>query len=71
MNKKCGNCGESEFYSHEITLAGDAGALLPVGFFRMNKARVRVCGHCGLMDLFASPESLAKVREKFSKESSE
>jgi ribosomal protein S27AE len=70
MNTKCRNCGESEFYSHDVAFMGDAGALLAAGFFGC-KARVRVCGHCGLLEWFASPESLAKVREKFPKESSE
>jgi len=49
---------------------GKLRALLPNGFFSKREFRLRVCGHCELMDWLVSPESLAKVKEKFSKESS-
>jgi predicted nucleic-acid-binding Zn-ribbon protein len=68
MNNKCRNCGEGEFYSRDVSFMGEVGALLPIGLFSTRKVRVRVCGHCGLMELFVSSETLAKVKEKFTKE---
>jgi predicted nucleic-acid-binding Zn-ribbon protein len=70
MNSKvpiCGNCGGSEFYSRDIFLMGEVGALLPVGWSPRD-VHVRVCGDCGLLEWFAKSSTLEKVKEKFSKD---
>lgn len=69
MDKNCRNCGGSEFYAKEVPLTGYLMPLVPVGFFSFAQVRLRVCGQCGLMDWFISSDSLAKVKEKFSKDS--
>ena len=67
-NKSCRNCGESEFYSRDVSLMLEASALLPIGIFSSRDIHVRVCGHSGLMECFVAPVTLAKVKEKFSKD---
>jgi len=68
-NNTCRNCGSSEFYSKDISLWGDLSPLLPVGAFSVGHVHLRVCGNCGLLEWFVAPETLEKVKEKFSKDS--
>lgn len=67
-NKPCRNCGAGEFYSKDVSLWGDLGALLPAGFLIPRDVHLRVCGNCGLLDWFVAPSTLAKVKEKFTKD---
>ena len=48
---------------------GEAGELIPVGIFASRNIRLRVCGSCGLLDLFVISETLERVKVKFSKDS--
>jgi hypothetical protein len=68
-NQVCRNCGGSEFYTKEVSLMGEAGQLIPVGIFASRDVRLRVCGSCGLLDLFVISETLEKVKAKFTKDS--
>jgi predicted nucleic-acid-binding Zn-ribbon protein len=68
-NKACRNCGSSELYSKDISLDGYVGALLPVGWFSSKDVHLRVCGSCGLLEWFVAPETLDKVKQKFSRDS--
>jgi ribosomal protein S27AE len=68
-NNTCRNCGGSEFYSRDVSLMGEAGAFLPVGIFSSRDVHLRVCGSCGLLEWFVAPETLNKVKQKFSKDS--
>jgi len=65
---QCRNCGAREFYVKEVAIGGYLQSLVPVGFFAHADVQLRVCGHCGLMDWFITPESLAKVKAKFPRE---
>lgn len=66
--KNCRNCGGSEFYSNDVSLTGYLHTLVPLGVFSAADVHLRVCGQCGLIDWFISPESLGKLKEKFSKD---
>ena len=46
---------------------GEAGQLIPVGIFASRDIRLRVCGSCGLLDMFVVSETLERVRMKFTK----
>jgi hypothetical protein len=65
----CGNCGGSEFYTKDVSLMGETAQLIPVGIFASRDIRVRVCGSCGLIDLFVTSETLERVKVKFAKDS--
>ena len=67
-NEVCRNCGGSEFYTKDVSLMGEAGQLIPVGIFASRDIRVRVCGGCGLLDLFVTSQTLEKVKMKFTKD---
>lgn len=68
-NKECRNCSGTEFYSREVSFGGYAQVVLPIGGFRAAKCRARVCGGCGLVEWFLSPDSLKAVKEKYERES--
>jgi hypothetical protein len=68
-NQVCRNCGGGEFYTKDVSLMGEAGELIPVGIFASRNIRLRVCGSCGLLDLFVISETLERVKVKFSKDS--
>jgi len=65
----CRNCGGSEFYTKEVSLSGETAQLIPIGIFASRDIRLRVCGSCGLFDLFVISETLEMVRTKFTKDS--
>lgn len=64
----CRNYGGTEFYSRDVELWGHTSHLLQIGFFSKREVCLRVCGACGLLEWFVSPESLDKVKQKFSRE---
>jgi predicted nucleic-acid-binding Zn-ribbon protein len=67
--KQCRNCGGTEFFSKEVYARGGQGPnLLPVGFWTTASFRIRVCGGCGLVEWFVSPEYLDAVKKKFERE---
>jgi hypothetical protein len=68
-NKPCRNCVSTEFYTRDVNFTGHAHAALPVGFWSGAKCRLRICGGCGLAEWFLTPESLEKVKVKFTRES--
>ena len=68
-NQTCRNCGGSEFYSQDVSLVGEVAQLLPVGYISSRNIHLRVCGKCGLMELFVAADTLEKVKKKFSKDS--
>jgi hypothetical protein len=62
----CRNCGSREFFSHEAAAYGHAKSMIPIGsFLSFPELHVRVCGGCGLIDWFASPKTLAAIRDGF------
>jgi len=68
-DSKCRHCGSQEFYTKDVSFGGTFNQLLPVGFFGEDAARVRVCGGCGLIQWFATRETLERIKEKFKPES--
>jgi hypothetical protein len=68
-SKTCGNCGSTVFYRREANFDGHAKSALPVGWLSSAKCIVRVCGGCGLIQWFATPETMDGVKEKFERES--
>jgi predicted nucleic-acid-binding Zn-ribbon protein len=67
-DKRCRNCGSSEFYSQEVGARGGHGPdLLPKigGIFSNPKFHIRVCGNCGLVEWFVPPGELSVLKEKF------
>jgi hypothetical protein len=67
QNQVCHNCGGGEFYTKEVSLMGETCQLIPIGFLASRDVRLRVCGSCGLLDLFVISETLEKVKAKFTK----
>jgi len=67
--KTCRNCGSSVFYSSEASFDGHAKGALPVGWLTPAHCRVRVCGGCGLIDWFVTPNTMEGVKAKFERES--
>jgi predicted nucleic-acid-binding Zn-ribbon protein len=62
----CRNCGDAQFFSHEVNAGGGLTPnLLPIGFFAGARYRIRVCGTCGLTDWFVPKEFLQGVRDTF------
>lgn len=70
-SKVCRNCGGNDFYSQNSVAWNDSGAMLPLGMFSIRELHIRVCGDCGLVEWFAAPKTLAKVKAKFHRESPE
>jgi hypothetical protein len=63
----CRNCGGGDFYTKDASLVGEAAELIPIGIFASRDIRLRVCGSCGLLDLFVISDTLEKVKVKFAK----
>jgi len=65
----CRNCGDAQFFSHELCAgASMAARLLPGGLLTGAKYKLQVCGICGLTDLYVPPELLDGVRRCFKPE---
>jgi hypothetical protein len=65
--KPCPHCDSNEVYERpKVNVAGSSGPDLLPGlgaWYTGAKATVVVCGSCGLMRVFASPEARAKMSE--------
>ncbi|SFV00331.1 zinc ribbon domain-containing protein [Pseudoduganella namucuonensis] len=61
-SKPCRNCGNSEFFTKEVS--ADGAAMLPIGALHGPKYQIVVCGSCGLTEWFVPSRFLPLVREK-------
>ena len=66
-NKPCRNCASTEIYTRVVEFDAAHG-ILPLRFMSA-ECRLRVCGGCGLAEWYVTPESMAKVKKKFGRES--
>lgn len=64
--KSCPECGANKVYRYdgEVQMYGGAAELLPGlgGMMSASKAFPVVCGECGYLRFFVTPESLAKMK---------
>lgn len=66
--KVCSHCGGSEFYLERANFPADLRAVMPLPLFKSGECTVRVCGSCGLVQWFLTPQSLAGAKQKFERE---